>query len=294
MQANNDNRYDNSPKQSGLPLVPIAAVALLVAAIGIWFFTNSTTDDSASAIASAAPIDSRQEKTKPKRELAPTPDIPVLETVSPEIDTTPDIAMLDETPLTLDDSDNALREYFAELENAPLLQQTLQGDHLVEVATAVVDAASQGVILRKLLPLPAPDEPFKVTKIDGELVMDPAGYDRYNRFASALAALNTQTLASGFHKFRPLLEEAYSALGYDAAELDNTVIRALDTIIAAPVIDEPINVVKDVATYNFSDTSLETLSPLAKQLLRMGPKNQSLLQRQAAALRATLLGVKTD
>lgn len=294
MQANNDNRYDKSAKQGGLPAVPITVVALLVAVIGIWFFTNSTTDDPVPAIASVAPIDSPQEQSKPKRELAPAPDIPALETVSPETDTTPNIAMLDETPLTLNDSDNALREYFAELENAPLLQQTLQGEHLIEVATAVVDAASQGIVLRKLLPLPRPDEPFKVTKIDGELVMDPAGYDRYNRFATSLAALNTQTLASGFHKFRPLLEEAYSALGYDADELDNTVIRALDTIIAAPVINEPIGVVKDVATYNFVDSAIEELSPVAKQLLRMGPKNQALLQSQAAALRTTLLGAKAD
>jgi hypothetical protein len=46
----------------------------------------------------------------------------------------------------------------------------------------------------------------------------------------------------------------------------------------------------DITTYTYEDESLENLSPIAKQLIRMGPENQAAIQAQASALRAALLG----
>lgn len=289
MQADNDNRYEDTPEKGGLPILPIAIVLLLVAAVGIWFFASSDDTGSASDSAVSPPAATASEPPVARPEPEPAPDIPEPVTPAPAVDIPAENASSNEPPLTLNNSDGALREYFADAGDSELIQQTLQGEHLIEVTTALVDAASHGIVLRKLLPLPAPNEAFKVTQMDGTLVMDPAGYARYNSFASSLVALDSETMASGFHKFRPLLEEAYAALGYDSDELDNTLIRALDTIIAAPTIEQPIAVVKNITTYNFADASLEKLSPIAKQLLRMGPENQALIQQQAAALRSALL-----
>ena len=98
------------------------------------------------------------------------------------------------------------------------------------------------------------------------------------------------TLAAAFHQFRPLLEQAYANLGYQAEDMDNSLIKALDQVIAAPVLDEPAVLEQHVTTYTYADESLENLPPIAKQLMRMGPDNQRIIQAQAQALRDALLG----
>ena len=123
----------------------------------------------------------------------------------------------------------------------------------------------------------------------GKLVPDPATYARYDDYAAAIGALDPDSLAAAFHQFRPLLEQAYGNLGYEEADMDNSLIRALDQVIAAPVLDAPPALEQRVTTYTYADESLEELPPIAKQLLRMGPENQRIIQEQARALREALL-----
>ena len=108
-------------------------------------------------------------------------------------------------------------------------------------------------------------------------------------YAQAIEALDTAALVESFHRFRPLMEQAYGYLGYKPENLDNAIVRALDTIIAAPVVNETLPVKKVEAIYKFADPELETLPDIQKQLLRMGPENTRRIQSQAKALRAALL-----
>jgi hypothetical protein len=119
--------------------------------------------------------------------------------------------------------------------------------------------------------------------------MDPAGYRRYDAYATAIAELDTELLADTFHRFRPLLEGAYGALGYSPGDMDNALIRALDRVLATPEISDPIPVKKVEAVYKYVDPSLEKLPAVQKQLLRMGPDNVAKIKNQAAALRRALL-----
>ena len=85
------------------------------------------------------------------------------------------------------------------------------------------------------------------------------------------------------------MEQAYSTLGYPQGDFDNALIRSLDKIIATPVIEGDIAIAKKESIYIFVDPELERLSPLQKQLIRMGPNNTALLKQQATALRTGLL-----
>lgn len=72
--------------------------------------------------------------------------------------------------------------------------------------------------------------------------------------------------------------------------MDGVVIAALDEILAAPVIVEPIELTRESVAFRFADERLEELSRLQKQLLRSGPDNTRRLQNIARQLREQLLG----
>lgn len=287
MQVDSDERYIEEKRPAGIPVLPLVLAILALAGIALWYFFGTSQDEPtapASEIVPAAPV--------PAVPSEPAPDIPEPEpeplpvaTPSPEPNEPPPAP-----PLTLETSDEALREDLAPVFTADALAATLQSENLIERGTALVNAASQGLVLPKLFPLPPPEGKFTVREDGLRVYTNPESYRRYDHYAQAISAMDPTVLADTFHKFRPLLEQAYAALGYDAEDFDNALIRALDQVIAAPVLQSPALLEKDVTTYKYVDESLEALSPLAKQLMRMGPENQLLVQEQARALRKELLG----
>jgi hypothetical protein len=190
--------------------------------------------------------------------------------------------------LTLAASDDPLREILAPALAGPL-ETALQAENLIERGAAIVDGLSRGVLQYKLLPVMPPEGKFAVRKRGNQAVMDPAGYARYDAYARAIESLDTDILVQSFDRFRPLLEEAYGMLGYAPEQLDNALIRGLDRIIEAPVIETPLQVRKVEAVYKYEDPELERLPEVHKQLLRMGPENTRRIQSQAVALRERLL-----
>jgi hypothetical protein len=257
------------------PRTLIAAIsALLLVVAVVWFAFRPAVE---APVPSAASPSSPVKAAEPV--LAPALDIPV-----PEPAPEPEQALVsegEEVPpaepaLTLDDSDEA----------GGLVSQS---DVLLR-GIALIDGLSRGLILNKILSLPRPVDKFSTLEVQGQHVIDPSSYQRYDPYAQAIAELDTVSMVAAFHSFRPLLEQAYAQLGYQAAEFDNAVIRALDLVIATPEIRGEIPLKGKGALYQFADPDLEKLSPLQKQLLRMGPDNVELVRVQARALRSGLLG----
>jgi hypothetical protein len=198
-----------------------------------------------------------------------------------------------ETPVApalpaLEDSDAMVREQLSAAGMGPELDRLGQ-QHLAQQGAALIDSLSRGLVLRKLLPVDPPKEAFSVVEQDGQMFMNPAGYNRYNDYAEAIATLDAVALANNFHTMRPLYEQAYGQLGLNPDDFDNALIRMLDRILATPEIDGPIALARKSVMYQYADPQLEELTPLQKQLLRMGPDNIRRIKEQARQLRAGLL-----
>ena len=287
MQPDPEDHYIEDSRPSGPPMGFIIAGVVVVVALALWFFTSGESEPPA---AEPPPVVASEPEMEP--EQPPTPDIPELE-LAPAPETGPnEPAVSAEPPVTLETSDTKLRERLGEAGDSDLLKNALVNDNLVERGTAVVDSLSRGIVLSKLLPVAPPKGKFTVLETDGQLTINPASYQRYDAYAEAIEELDTATLVETFHRFRPLLEEAYAGLGYEAEDFDNAVIRALDLILATPRINEPVAVVKSEAIYKHVDPELEQRPALQKQLLRMGSENVVRVQKQARALRSALLVVQ--
>jgi hypothetical protein len=119
--------------------------------------------------------------------------------------------------------------------------------------------------------------------------LNAGNYERYDSTIDALTTLDMNAIAQMFHFIRPLLETAFSEMGYRPRQMDGIILQAIDNILDTPIIVEPIQLTRDSVTYKFADPDLEALLPLQKQLLRSGPENTQRLQQQAMALRDALL-----
>jgi len=83
-----------------------------------------------------------------------------------------------------------------------------------------------------------------------------------------------------------VLQAAYRALGYPGASLDDVTARALRRIAGAPVADKEIVLIPapEGAIWLHADPKLEQLTAVEKHLLRMGPRNEKIVQAKARAL----------
>ena len=189
----------------------------------------------------------------------------------------------------LDGSDNFVRERVTLMSNSNILKKWLLADDLLRRVASYFDGLSRGVILSKIIPLSPAEGEFVTHRQDGVILMNAGNYERYNNTVSVLVSLDMRMMAQMFHFSRPLLEKAFSELGYQPRQMDGIILSALDQVLNTPIIVNPIELTRDSVIYKFADSKLEALSPLQKQLIRSGPENTKRLQKQVKILRDALL-----
>lgn len=239
-------------------VVGVVVVILLVVAF-LWFGRGGPEPpvDTAIEPSSAAPSLAAVEERQPKLDIGEVPVLP--------------------------ESDEWLRELARQISSHPQLAEWLVSDELIRRFVVVVDNMAEGVSPRKHVPFAKPQEGFAVKEEGGHVYVDPVSYRRYDTLVDIIASLDTEGTAELYQAIRPLCQEAYQELGYPGQEFDDTLRRAIQRILATPVVDGPIELEQKVTAYQFGDTGLEDLSPAARQLLRLGPTN---LQRVQAKVRA--------
>ncbi|MCS5595471.1 MAG: DUF3014 domain-containing protein [Porticoccaceae bacterium] len=199
------------------------------------------------------------------------------------------------TPLPpLDTSDEFVRERIVLMSNKAEINNWLATDDLVRRTASYLDGLSRGIILGKIFPLSSPQSSF-ATHNDGDMIWLNAGnYERYNTTVAVLASLDMKSMAQMFHFARPLLESAFLEMGYKPRQMDGILLTAIDQVLNTPIIVEPISLTRDSVAYKYADISLESLTPLQKQLIRTGPENTQRLQQQALLLKNALLNPNSN
>ncbi len=203
--------------------------------------------------------------------MDPTPAEPTGEAqaVEPEPEPEP------EEPLPpLPESDPFVRERMADIE---LPDEWLeQGDYVRRLAV-LAENAGRGTYPRSQLEFLDPAEPFKVEERGDRKFIDPASYDRYDRYVDTVTEVDPGELAGLLQSLHPLVETALTEVGVNAPP-DEVFESALKEVLAVPVLERDPEVVQPHVMFEYADPQLEALSPLQKQILRMGPDNVRRLQ----------------
>ena len=181
---------------------------------------------------------------------------------------------------TLGASDAAVRRLVAVVSAHPQLAAWLVSDDLVRrFVRAVVD------ISRGSSPIPAldvliPDEPFSVQRSGGRLVMDPESQRRYDLLGDVFASVDAEAAAEVYRRLLPLFREAYVELGVQDGEFEEVLARAIGNLLAVEVPEGPFEVREAVDRYVYADERIESLTPAAKHLFRLGPENARRIQEK--------------
>ncbi|MDB4260903.1 DUF3014 domain-containing protein [Porticoccaceae bacterium] len=217
------------------------------------------------------------------------PEAVIPEAVEPEPEP-PTSSVSTPPPLPkLDNSDDFIRERLLLISNKPEFAKWVKTDDLLRRTASYADGLSNGVLLSKIFPLSAPEGKFATHSSDGTIWLNAGNYERYDRTINTLISLPMDSMAKMFHFTRPLLENAFSEMGYNPRQMDGIILQAIDVILATPIVADPIRLTRDSVVYKFADPALESLLPLQKQLLRTGPENTKRIQQQAKGLREALL-----
>ena len=189
----------------------------------------------------------------------------------------------------LDASDQFIRDRLVLLSEKRDLVVWLTTDDILRRSASYLDGLARGVILSNIFPLSSPEGEFSTHRDEQTIWLNAGNYERYDNTVSVISSLDMDLAAQIFHLTRPLLEGAFSELGYRPRQMDGIILTALDQIMNTPVIFEPIQLSRDSVNFKFFDSKLESLTPLQKQLVRAGPENTRRLQKQAKLLRTALM-----
>ena len=211
--------------------------------------------------------------------------VPIEEETVEENIQTPEPLQLD-----LDQSDDVVRTRGAELSSHTALSQWLKSKDLIRRFVAAVDNIANGETPRPHIDFFKPAGNFDVVVRDGVVLIDPASYKRYNLVADVFSSLNTKLTIRLYWLLSPTLQEAYKELGYPNRVFQKTLVMAIAELLKDPVLDQRIEVEREVVSYKIVDPRLESLNPSQKHLLRMGPENVEIIQAKLREL-AVELGV---
>jgi hypothetical protein len=243
-------------------LIGIGIILLLAVAAGIYYL-----------------ISHKVEKPAEDTSLQAFPP-PATESIPP----TASLEALNLPSLELDKSDEILRRLAQDISSHPGLSVWMKTRELIRRFVAAVDNVANGLSPKSQVDFFAPKGEFKAVRREGGLVILQASYDRYNPVADVIISLDARASARLYTALKPILQQAYTELGYPDADFHDTLTQAIAELLSTPVVEGRVLLEKKVASYAYVDETLEGLSQAQKQFLRMGPDNVQIIQTKLREL----------
>lgn len=181
--------------------------------------------------------------------------------------------------ITLNNSDSFMQLMLQHASNGMDLKPYLHSENMVRKFVNFVDEISKGQFSSNLSPAKPSLDSFSVQQVGEFLFIDPNTYRRYDLYAEAIENVNKFKLIQAYQKMSPLFEAAILELGYEQNTFEKKLKRAIAEILRAPVIQVPVEVKQMPQGYQFTNPELESLPPIQKLMIRMGPKNTLKIQK---------------
>jgi hypothetical protein len=190
----------------------------------------------------------------------------------------------------LADSDSLVRQLVGRLSSHPRVAQWLTTDQLIRNFAVVVVNIADGRTPTRHLQKMKPKGAFAAARDAQGLYINPDSYHRYDADADAVSGLDPQGTARLYETLKPRIQDAYRELEGSNGDADSALKRAIVLLLETPVVEGRIGLRGPPPLYTFADDRLELLTGSQRQLLRMGPRNERLVQQKLRAI-APLVGI---
>jgi Protein of unknown function (DUF3014) len=279
-------RYDRNKKKKSdrstffiMPLILAVLIGIGGSLFTLKFFykkekldslSTQIKDSSKHANAPAPPADEQRKQI--------TKDITSLPAIDKEIAKLNELIFEPQPGLpNLLDSDTLIRKQLTKL--SPGLSPWLDTDQLIRRYLMIVNDFAQGIRVSKHMSFLIYEEPFSVLGDGNVLYIAPKSYRRYDSLAQAVQAIDAKAAVKLYVYVRPLILQVFGEFNYPKdITLESIISKAAGEIIATPVIEDQIQLVRPSRFYKFADPGFETLNPVQKQMIRMGPDNLKIFQ----------------
>jgi hypothetical protein len=190
---------------------------------------------------------------------------------------------------SLETSDSMMRETLARLIGRKAFDDLFVPDRIIPRIVATVDNLPRQTAPRRLMPVNPVSGPFIIAGASPtDYTIDPANQRRYAMHVRAMDAVPARTLVWLYVQTYPLFQRAYEELGYGGQYFNDRLVEAIDDLLAAPDVRNPVRLVQPKVFYQFADAELEALSAGQKMLLRMGPENAQQVKAKLREIRQAL------
>jgi hypothetical protein len=275
----------------------IGAVLVLAAAAAYYYFKVYQPAGAEQPV--TAPVVMVEPVKEPEKLSEKSDSEPVPEPVSqPEMSTEVEEISL---PM-LAESDPVVLESLGGLLGEPATARFVVGDNVISRVVATIDMLGGRQVSSVVLAVQGPESGFAVTVNDypetvindeagdpiPQFFIDPSNYARYTPYVEMLEAADPAELIENYRNLYPLLQEAYTQMGYADGDFNARLAVIIDELLATPEVTGPVNLIKPEAVFLFADPDLESLSAGQKIVLRMGSENANRVKSKLAVIRAGL------
>jgi len=269
-------------KNSG-PII-IFIVTLILVAIALWQFSGGKTEKrpmDSSELLKDEPVkiipQSNQEPAESKKEIELAPVTPAPEVVIPEVEEVV-IEPVITLPL-LDESDSLMQVKLPELTWRNELLSLLITDDIIRRFVVFTDNFAQGLLAYEHSPFSQPKGKFSVDEETVDVESNKGIWQwnnqnskRFDLYVDLLRSVDSTTLVNMYFEVKPLIDEAYSELGYEE-DFTHTLQDAVTRVLDMELPKSSMALTRTSVMYKYQDAQLEGLADSDKLLLRIGKEN---------------------
>lgn len=186
--------------------------------------------------------------------------------------------------ISLDDGDERLRQVATGWSSDPVYTRWL-GMLSLRHLVAAAQLMAEGENVKPALPFLSVGGAFvvreqKVKPGVDRLFIAAGTYERYGTLARVIGSVSARDAGDAYAAMRPYCQAAFGEIGRPGKQFDEVLTAAIRRVVGVQFPEGEVELVPRGAVYAFKDPALEGLSVAEKQVLRMGPKNGGVLQRQ--------------
>jgi hypothetical protein len=171
---------------------------------------------------------------------------------------------------SLAESDGFIRELVSTLSKNPNLARLLATPSLVRGVTVGVMQVGDGRTPVDWLRVLRPRTRLQLTDLASG-VPTPASYARWNDVAEAISSVSPAEAAQLYVNVKPLIDEAYIELGQPEGDFDRAIVRAIQMLKDTPEPATAPVLLRRPGYVEYEDGAMQSLRPVQKQLLLLGP-----------------------
>jgi hypothetical protein len=193
------------------------------------------------------------------------------------------------TPLPqLGESDSFTVDALAGLIGDKSSMKLFRTEHVIHKIVATIDNLPRQRVALSVMPVvPVPDG-FIPAQSNTALTISPANAPRYAPYVKIAEAIDAKKLVALYIRLYPLFQRSYEELGYPKKYFNDRVIEALDDLLAAPDMKEPVQLVQPHVFYLYADPDLEARSAGQKILMRIGSDNEAKVKEKLKKIKQEL------